>query len=407
MGAFSTPLELLPVLRMPMVDTTERQSLMRINSKHASALLYLLGINLTLLLGGCVEPEVVYREPPPPVVTQDEPLVEVREAPPPLPVYEQPEVPGPGYLWTPGYWAWNGETYYWVPGTWVRPPRPAVLWTPGYWGAGDGGVFIFHAGYWGAHVGFYGGISYGHGYNGEGYEGGRWNNNKEFEYNTAVNSVNVTNIHNTYNKTVINNITINNISYNGGNGGVGARPTAQEQAAQHEEHLRPTPEQAQHVQAASNNRALFISENHGAPPIAATPRPGAFNDHAVIPARTDVLRQEMGRQIPASAPTPEESHPQVRSEPAARPEPPVEKAIVPPPPTAPSTPVVRNAASARPANAQAAHPKPQPQPAAKASPHPPGPQSGHPSQPANPRKPEPKPGEAEHPHPHSGESERE
>jgi hypothetical protein len=35
-----------------------------------------------------------------------------------------------------------------------------------------------------------------------------------------VNNVNVTNIHNVYNKTVINNTTINHVSYNGGNGGI-------------------------------------------------------------------------------------------------------------------------------------------------------------------------------------------
>ena len=28
-------------------------------------------------------------------------------APPPLPEYDQPPVPAPGYMWTPGYWAWN------------------------------------------------------------------------------------------------------------------------------------------------------------------------------------------------------------------------------------------------------------------------------------------------------------
>jgi len=30
-------------------------------------------------------------------------------APPALPVYEQPDIPGPGYLWTPGYWAWSSD----------------------------------------------------------------------------------------------------------------------------------------------------------------------------------------------------------------------------------------------------------------------------------------------------------
>ena len=51
--------------------------------------------------------------------------VSVRIAPPELPVYEQPICPGDGYIWTPGYWAWDGD-YYWVPGTWVMAPRSRV-----------------------------------------------------------------------------------------------------------------------------------------------------------------------------------------------------------------------------------------------------------------------------------------
>ncbi|HEV3176876.1 MAG TPA: YXWGXW repeat-containing protein, partial [Stellaceae bacterium] len=39
--------------------------------------------------------------------------ISVGIAPPPLPIYEQPLIPGPGYLWTPGYWAWGPEGYYW------------------------------------------------------------------------------------------------------------------------------------------------------------------------------------------------------------------------------------------------------------------------------------------------------
>ena len=49
-------------------------------------------------------------------------LVSVNLAPPALPVYEQPPLPGPGYLWTPGYWAYGDAGYYWVPGVWVQPP---------------------------------------------------------------------------------------------------------------------------------------------------------------------------------------------------------------------------------------------------------------------------------------------
>lgn len=32
-------------------------------------------------------------------------------APPLLPIYDQPPIPGPGYVWIPGYWAWNGYEY--------------------------------------------------------------------------------------------------------------------------------------------------------------------------------------------------------------------------------------------------------------------------------------------------------
>src|SRR5215470_14230824 len=101
--------------------------------------------------------------------------VSITLAPPALPVYVQPPIPAPGYIWTPGYWAWNGYDYYWVPGTWVLPPELGLLWTPGYWGWSNG-VYVFNEGYWGPHVGFYGGVAYGFGYTGVGYEGGYWNN---------------------------------------------------------------------------------------------------------------------------------------------------------------------------------------------------------------------------------------
>ena len=62
--------------------------------------------------------------------------ISVSFGPPALPVYEQPICPGDGFIWTPGYWAWDGNDYYWVPGTWVEAPEVGFLWTPGYWGWG-------------------------------------------------------------------------------------------------------------------------------------------------------------------------------------------------------------------------------------------------------------------------------
>jgi hypothetical protein len=209
--------------------------------------------------------------------------ISITIGPPALPVYEQPPCPAEGYIWTPGYWAYGEDDYYWVPGTWVLAPEVGFLWTPGYWGWG-GDRFIFYEGYWGPRVGFYGGIVYGYGYFGEGYEGGRWDHDRFF-YNRSVSNVNVTNIHNVYNTTVINNTTVNRVSYNGGNGGINARPTREQESAARERHIPPVAAQTQHVQAARANPELRASANQGKPPVAATPKPGAFKDRAVVPAK--------------------------------------------------------------------------------------------------------------------------
>ena len=200
-------------------------------------------------------------------------VISVGFGPPELPVYEQPICPGEGYIWTPGYWAWDGSDYYWVPGTWILAPEVGYFWTPPYWGWG-GSAFIFHAGYWGPVVGFYGGINYGFGYFGHGFEGGRWDGG-HFFYNRAVTNVNVTVIHNVYN-TRVTNITENRVSYNGGQGGIEARPTSQEEAAERERHLPPVAAQNQHVEQARADQQLRASVNHGRPPIAATAKPAEF-----------------------------------------------------------------------------------------------------------------------------------
>jgi hypothetical protein len=202
--------------------------------------------------------------------------VAIHVAPPALPVYEQPVCPHAGFMWTPGYWAYGEAGYYWVPGTWVAAPRVGFLWTPGYWAWG-GGVYMWHGGYWGPHIGFYGGVNYGFGYGGVGFVGGRWNGGV-FAYNSAVMHVNTTVIHNTYvDRTVVNNTTVNRTSFNGGEGGVKAEPTAAERSAEHEEHTAATHEQSEHEHAASTNTSLRASENHGQPAVAATSKAGDFS----------------------------------------------------------------------------------------------------------------------------------
>lgn len=208
--------------------------------------------------------------------------IRVATPPPPLPVYVQPPLPGADYLWTPGYWAWDDieDAYYWVPGTWALAPRPGLLWTPPWWGW-SAGAYVFHAGYWGPHVGFYGGVPYGFGYTGLGYLGGYWNGGHVY-YNRIVN--NITNVHitNVYRQTVMVN-RITRISYNGGPGGVQARPDRQDWIAAHEAHVAPTPHQFAHLAAARSDPRLFASANHGRPSIAATPRPMAPDRIAVDP----------------------------------------------------------------------------------------------------------------------------
>ena len=206
-------------------------------------------------------------------------------APPPLPVYEQPVCPEDGYIWTPGFWAYDSDIddYYWVPGTWVLAPEVGYLWTPAYWGWG-GDRFVFYDGYWGPLVGFYGGINYGFGYFGVGFEGGRWDNGRFF-YNRAVNNVDVSVIHNVYVSNVENNRTENRISYNGGEGGLNARPTPQQEAAARERHLPPVAAQTQHMQEARSNPQQRASVNRGKPEVAATPRPGAYKDRGVVQAK--------------------------------------------------------------------------------------------------------------------------
>jgi hypothetical protein len=119
---------------------------------------------------------------------------QVDSTPPPFPAdaYDQPPMPGDGYVWTPGYWGWNGG-WNWIPGAWAYPPYVGALWTPGYWGWA-GGYYGWYPGYWGLTVGFYGGIYYGCGYWGRGFYGGRWDHGHYYN-NRNANNIRNTSFH--------------------------------------------------------------------------------------------------------------------------------------------------------------------------------------------------------------------
>jgi hypothetical protein len=167
------------------------------------------------------------------------------------------------------------------------------LWTPGYWGWG-GSAFVFHAGYWGPTVGFYGGINYGFGYAGFGYVGGYWSHGALY-YNRSVNNFGSTRITNVYNRNVEINRTTN-VSYNGGRGGTTARPTAAELAATREHRLPPTQAQLRQERTAAADRGLRASENPGKPPIAATRRAGKFTGHGVAAGEAAPARHAIGAE---------------------------------------------------------------------------------------------------------------
>jgi len=209
-------------------------------------------------------------------------FVTVTAAPPPLPVYIQPPIPGPGYIWAPGYWAWDEDAgdYYWVPGAWAPAPEPGLVWTPGYWGWSNG-IYVWNAGYWGPHVGFYGGIDYGFGYAGVGFAGGFWSGGAYY-YNRSVTNVGRPgSIADVYSKAAPDG-SASKVSFNGGNGGVRAQPTVHELEAASERHIPPTAEQLNHQRLASKNPDLKLSKNHGRPQIAATAKAGDFSKGNVV-----------------------------------------------------------------------------------------------------------------------------
>jgi WXXGXW repeat (2 copies) len=243
--------------------------------------------------------------------------------PPAIPVYVQPMCPGPSYIWTPGYWAWDPDYgYYWVPGTWVMAPFIGAMWTPGYWGWYNSG-YVWYPGYWGTAVGFYGGINYGYGYNGYGYYGGYWRANR-FYYNREVNHINA-NFVNAYRQRVREREGPR-ISFNGGRGGINARPTSVELAAARTRRFGADNRQMEQERWARSNRSQWARENHGRPEVAATPRPGEFRGNGVVratragePYKEPPREVRRGPETGRSAPAQVERRPQTNAPRQAQP----------------------------------------------------------------------------------------
>jgi len=176
-------------------------------------------------------------------------------APPALPVYVQPPIPGDGYIWTPGYWAFDDGYYGW------------------------------HEGYWGPHIGYYGGVNYGFGYGGDGFYGGEWRGN-HFFYNSAVVNFNG-GWHPDHDRVYVDRdvvihhtiVNVNHVSFNGP-GGIDRRPGPDEVRFSNERHLQPTQNQLQHQNFAAQDRGQLAAVNHGRPATLAAPNPAAYHQVA-------------------------------------------------------------------------------------------------------------------------------
>ena len=69
----------------------------------------------------------------------------IHRTPPPLRVETPPPSPGPDYVWTEGYWNWDGGRYVWIGGRWNRRPYEGAYWIHPHYDRG----WQYHEGHWG------------------------------------------------------------------------------------------------------------------------------------------------------------------------------------------------------------------------------------------------------------------
>ena len=105
-------------------------------------------------------------------------------------------------------------------------------------------------------MGYYGGVNYGYGYAGRGYQGGYWHGD-QFDYNRSVNNIHNENIRDVYDRRVEDYTRDNRVSYNGGPQGVQARPSPAEVAAFRAPHAPPMAAQVQLAKASAQLPSLI------------------------------------------------------------------------------------------------------------------------------------------------------
>jgi len=178
-------------------------------------------------------------------------------------------------------------------------PYIDALWTPPYWEF-YGGRYHRHRGYWGRHIGFYGGINYGYGYTGLGFHGGYWSQGA-FVYNQATANVDPGVVRYVYRHSVVNSTPTNAVSYYGGSGGITRAPTQAELVVRSETRVALLPAQIEHARMAAADRSLLAAENRGRPPMPVLVRPLATTYRAPAPLPRSWQR-EAAQQAPRAAP---------------------------------------------------------------------------------------------------------
>jgi hypothetical protein len=302
-----------------------------------------------------------------PVSSQGQFILSVHFGPPVLPVYEPPPCPQPDLMWTPGYWAYSADQgdYYWVPGAWVPAPYPGALWTPHYWGW-ENGRYIFHEGYWGRHIGYYGGVNYGYGYGGIGFAGGEWRGG-HFAYNTEVIHVNETIIHNTYrDRTIVERGIVanpNHVAYAGGPGGIHHEAAPEERIAEHEQHVAKTSFQAQHESTAKSDKTSFAKNNGGHPAHLAAAKPLPEEKHAAPAEPKNEMKPGPKTETKPGPKTETKPAPKNESKPAPKTE-------AKPAPKTEAKPAPKTETKPAPKNEMKSVPKTEPKPAPKTEPKP-------------------------------------
>ena len=150
-------------------------------------------------------------------------------------------------------------------------------------GALAGGLYGWHGGYWGPHVGFYGGVNYGFGFGGVGFVGGEWRGGV-FAYNSAVanfGSVHVTNVYeNRTDRYAKHHCELTTMSASTAKAVLRRVPRAGELQAEHEQHSKPRRNQTQHMNFAARTARNSPSVNHGAPGTPAASNPKAYHEVA-------------------------------------------------------------------------------------------------------------------------------